>query len=243
MHIVLSCGCWFTPSHFSKTSLGFCMGGGNNTTSYSYPYWFINALFVSLVMFTILRTFLKEHNLYLFLVAALCWILCHLSCLWNALPFPLPWSIEQSFGAVVYIYIGYLAKDCIRSKWNNLLLFIPLTCLMLLLLNIAFDYELNMKAMKYNNLVLDILVPCGFTFMLYKLSVYILNVPYINSILSCIGKRSITIFFLHAFLLNRFNYIGLDSIYVIVPAIIIISLTIHYIFDHTGFLSKVFIGR
>lgn len=192
--------CIFHPESILKNLVRTLYAGYNNITIYSYPFWFINALFVSSIGFTYLLWITKKYKNHVFIltiIILLFFIIIHINNVYP-LPFPLPWGLDQMFGALVFIYIGYI------YNWKHLSK--PLQIILLLIaivfpfLNLAYDYNyiLNMQKMEYNNFIFDLIIPCSFAMLFYELSLIIKKVPIGNKILEELGKASMTIFFIHA---------------------------------------------
>lgn len=92
--------------------------------------------------------------------------------------------------------IGDWFKSYSYKKWHKWVLLFPL---LFTTANFLLDrhYELNMASLVYPNMLLDIIVPCSFAFQLYRLSLWLRNLTVLSIAMEYIGKRSITIMFLH----------------------------------------------
>lgn len=213
----------FHPEGILKNVIRTLYAGYNNITIYSYPFWFINTLFVSSIIFSyLLWKFEKQKHQKLVLtsIIILLYVIIHIHKIYP-LHFPLPWGIDQMLGAIAFIYIGYISQNKIPQVLYTIL---PVIAITFTVFTSFFDYnyKLNMQKMQYNNLLLDIIVPCSFAMLFYELSLIITKMPIGNKILEELGKASMTIFFTHAAI---FCFIGNEF-----PTIrIIVALTLGYL--------------
>lgn len=174
--------------------------GSLNTTIYSYPFWFINTLFVASILFNYLLwkfVRMKQQKLILASVIFSIFVIIHIKEIYP-LHFPLPWGIDEAMGAIIFIYIGFIAQNKIPKF---LYIILPMMAILFTVSTLTFDYnyELNMKQMKYEHFVLDLIVPCSFAMLFYELSFIIKKYISVLSRLLCeLGLASITIFFTHA---------------------------------------------
>jgi fucose 4-O-acetylase-like acetyltransferase len=236
----------FSPEPLYKNIVRTLYGGRLNTLAYSYPYWFINAFaLVNLGFGTILSKSLKlskeitiDYATILFLIS---YILIHTP-LFSIFPYPLPMSMDCAFGAYIYYYTGYKLKsvDIMNIKKFWIILILP--ALFIYLNNyLDWNYKINMKDITYNSLLLDMLVPCSFIYLLYIFSLLLKKVCYVSNTLVYIGSSSMTIFYTHAAILFLFKNevpIGLNILFTIM-----IGLIIHNLFGRNKYTSIVFLGR
>ncbi len=236
----------FSPEPLYKNIVRTLYGGRLNTLAYSYPYWFINAFaLVNLGFGTILSKSLKlskeitiDYATILFLIS---YILIHTP-LFSILPYPLPMSMDCAFGSYIYYYIGYKLKsvDIMNIKKFWIILIIPV---LFIYLNNCLDwnYRINMKDITYNSLLLDLLVPCSFIYLLYVFSLLLKKICYVSDALAYIGCSSMTIFYTHAAIL----YLFLNDVptWWNVLFAIIIGLFIHILLGKNKYTSLLFLGR
>lgn len=230
----------FRPENPLKNLIRVLYAGHNNITIYSFPFWFINALFVSSIMLSFAEYVTKRNKWCMGGGALALWIICHtllpLSC-------PLPWSIDQSVGAICFLWIGTLFRkmDYKFFYWH---LIFPLIAILFLFYNInnGMFYHLNMSAMQYDYFFLDIFVPCLFSFSLLLLSLALCRTKILAWALSHIGMASITIFFAHAALLYLQKNLGVN-IYVQVFLAVILGMLIHRFFKQFKYTRMLFLGK
>ena len=189
--------CLLQPEPLLKNIARTIYAGSFNTTIYSFPWWFVNALMVSLIGFSLLRKVNGGGQWTMLLF----YILIHIEPLWDARPIPLPWSIDNAFGAMVFIYIGYRMRGYSLRRRD---LWIALVPVAFVIANEYFGwhYHINMKGMTYTNILLDLIVPCSFTFLVYVVSLLLSKVKVIGPMLAHIGICCMTIFYVHAAVLH-----------------------------------------
>lgn len=111
--------CLYRPEDIAKNIVRTLYGGLNNVTIYSYPFWFVNTLLVTTIAFSTILYFLKNCNFHvkvgIFWIISILWGLIHIKAIFP-FSFPLPWGIDQAFGAIVFMSMGYLLKDCLLKK-------------------------------------------------------------------------------------------------------------------------------
>lgn len=213
----------FRPEGIFKNIIRTLYAGYNNITIYSYPFWFINVLFVSSILFNyLLWKFKKQKHqkVMLAFIIIFLYAIIHIHKVYP-LHFPLPWGIDQMLGAIVFIYIGYILQNKIPKTLYTILPVIAITFTIFILI-CDYNYELNMQKMQYDNFIFDLIVPCSFAMLFYELSLIITKMPIGNKILEKLGKASMTIFFTHAAI---FCFIGDEY-----PMIrIVVALTLGYL--------------
>lgn len=233
--------CIFHPESILKNIVRTVYAGYNNITIYSFPFWFINTLFVGSIAFNFMLWQYgryRKTNLVLALSMLFIFIVIHLDCIYP-LPFPLPWGIDEMLGALVFMYIGYVYKGREHIK----------SCYLLSIIAVVFsiyscvcdyDYTLNMENMEYNNLVLDLVVPCSFAMLFYGLSLAVRRIAVINKIFEEIGKASMTIFFTHA---SFFIFIGEEYPLTRISVALLLGYLIHRLLMLNTYLRLFFIGE
>lgn len=218
-----------------KYILKVLLGGTLNITPFSYPFWYINTLFVALVSFGLIKQ-LRE-TIQLLLIASLYIIIHLMSCL-DFHP-PVPWGIDNAMGALVFIYIGDQFKMYKPKKLHYFLVGLPVL--------FAFvnkwggvNYQINMASMVYDNLILDLLVPCMFTFALYILCIQLKKWKIVATVVSILGRSSMTIYFTHAAIIFWLRPYVEQSM--IVVLCIFIGMTLHYSFLRFRYTRMLFLG-
>ena len=215
--------------------------GSNNVTIYSFPYWYINALFIGILAMGVCTTWEKKYQ---YGVIVIIWIFLHTGVI-HLLPVPLPWGIDNALGAVVYLYIGYIANMYIHEikslkRLKLLFLFVP-ALFIFVNFDYSINYQINMKSMIYNYLFLDLVVPISFTYLLYNVSCILKHIPVFNAILICLGNASMTIYFTHAAILwiMRDTY----SDFIRISTGLIVGIILHRLFSYIRILQILFLGK
>lgn len=211
-------------------------GGRYNTTSYSFPYWFINALLIGIIYYGSIRN--KKYCPYILLFI---YLLIHTN-LFKFISIPLPWGIDEGLGAVIYIAIGDFLKriDLYKPRYYPIII-IPFIIIILNYLHIL-DYKLSMKYMIYNNIILDIIVPLSFTYLLFCISKILSSHPIIRKPFITLGISSMTIYFTHGYLISISRGFGLSSPLLLIP-IVLCGLLFHYCVKTNKYTSLLFLGR
>lgn len=226
-----------------KNLVRMLYAGYNNISLYSYPFWFINALFISNILFLCLLYWTKSSQdkkteALRLIICFLLYIIIHIPTIYP-FKFILPWSVDQSLGAIIFIYVGYCLKNTTLQRY---IIVFPIFTLLFVVLHAFYpeiDYNLNMCQMSYPDLVLDLLVPLSFTITLYYLSLGLKYIPYISKILCLIGASSFTIFFTHASVIALWPW---QKSFLLVLCCVVVGCLLHYIFNiyrvTKGYCSK-----
>ena len=178
-----------------KYILKVLLGGTLNITSFSYPFWYINALLVALIVYGFSKQFSRKIQI---LFVFLLYFIIHLMSFMKFHP-PVPWGIDTAMGALVFICLGDNFKSYRFKQWHYIFLLAPVV--FVIINKMGVKYEINMASMKYDHFLLDILVPCIFTYALYLICLQLKNWRSCSYILSIIGRSSLTIYFTHAALI------------------------------------------
>lgn len=153
--------------------------------------------------------------------------------------FPLPWAIDNSIGAIVFLYLGDLFKHYLFRSWHITLVLIPILFTWVNSV-FAWDYQINMKSMVYNHWLLDLLIPCSFSFVLYLGCLALKRIFFVNSLLAYVGQCSITIFFTHVVFLHYTDgYLPAVQVFIALTGGIIV----HAISNQNRFTRFLFIGK
>ena len=229
--------CLMHPEPLFKNILRTVYAGSYNITSYSYPYWFINTLFVAVMLYGGLKQIVRGWEVFAILVVV--WLVVHIEKIVQLRWIPLPWGIDNALGAIVFIYLGDLFKRYKFRLWHISFCILPIV-FWLYCQYTGFEYEINMKSMTYQHILLDFLVPCLFTYMFYLLSLILCRVRILSDVLTYVGKCSITIFFVHAFFLGIYKDLFMPLAVVVS---IVSSCLVHYTFNSNKYIKALFIGR
>lgn len=235
----------FSPEPLLKNVIRTLYGGRLNTLLYSYPFWFINAYAIVNLGFG----YLINKNLkigksvmidYATLVFVLSYILIHTPLL-TFLPYPLPVSIDCAFGAFVYYYLGYKLQQ-VNIHLNRKTIIILIIPVVFVGLNAFFGwgYEINMKDVEYNSLLLDFVIPLSFVYLFYIISTQLKKVTVLSKVLAYIGCSSMTIFFTHAATLYVFN--SHVAIWLNVLLTMFLGVVAHSLFSKYKYTKILFLG-
>jgi len=231
----------FRPEGILKNLVRTLYAGFNNITIYSYPFWFINALFVSsyILICILWKTGCnKKQNYVLMGIFSLIYIIIHLKVIYP-LPFPLPWGLDQMLGGIIFMYIGYVFKNVKNYKTSGIILSIFAILFPIIIHLVNYDYTINMQQMKYNNFLLDLLVPCSFGMLFFLISSGIKHVPFVNKLLCETGQASMTIFFTHT---SVFYFIGNEYPFTRIMTALVVGCILHRLFILNKYTRHLFIG-
>lgn len=231
----------FRPEGILKNIVRTLYGGFNNITIYSYPYWFINTLFISSICFSYLLWVIrnkKNGEFFLAILIACIYIIIHTDV--YPLSFPLPWGIDESLGAIIFMYTGFKFRSLKDKTYYiyTLLTFAILLGTFLIIDN--YPYCLNMEKMIYPNWILDWIIPCSFIVFLYEICKYLKRNHYIKVGLSELGDASITIFFVHTAI---FLFLKEFSISIQIVCAIIGGYMFHILVHKNKYTQLLFIGK
>lgn len=135
------------------------------------------------------------------------------------LRFPgIPWNLDVSLLALVYIAIGFYGKRIIRSLLycHNYVYDIGGIILILVLSIFCYFnnggsntwYYFDMKSVKYNELILAVIIPCMFGFVICRIVYWICIKNAIYSGFAFLGRMTIPVMYLHVPLNQWMNEIG-----------------------------------
>lgn len=175
------------------------------------------------------------------IILSFIWIIIHLFDVMKLILVPLPWSLDEALGAIVFLFIGDYAKNIEHKQFHFLILIIPF---IFITVNhtMELNYKFNMKSMMYNHYLLDLIVPVSFTYMLYRLSFLLSHVDFIKSVLVYLGKSSMTIYFTHGAILYLLGKYFSLNIWIIIAVTVIIGGILHNILYKFKLLRILFTG-
>ena len=150
------------------------------------PLWFLTALFFGKALFQLFMLNSTKWKLLLFsLVASVGAIYLHKVTM-------SPWSLLQGVGALIFIAIGWFAKNVSIPKFLYIVL---MGCWFFAL---AFS-SMSMYGCDYKCFPLDVLGACGGTIVIWGLSKYLAKIPILSSVLAWCGCYSLVILCFHSF--------------------------------------------
>lgn len=158
--------------------------------------WFLLALFLSLVIYNALMT-KKFCPLVVIVLVALGYI--------SSQTVYLPWSIQSSCVALVFVHFGYIAKEkaIFRGK-NNRWLFLAIVCWLSVMYIDRGEFYLASNHSK--NLLLDIIGGLAGSYVIIRLSQEMEKVPHLGDVLMVIGRCSLIILCVHIVELDIFPW-------------------------------------
>lgn len=218
-----------------KYALKVIGGGTLNITTFSYPYWYIDTLLVALIIYGTLKQ-IKITKIGLLIIVLIIYISIHLINFKN-LHFYIPFGLNTALGAIVYIYLGDVFKSYQPKTWHYFFLIISIA---LLFVCNKQEYSLNMAEMKYEHFILDILVPCSFSFSLYLIC-NVLDKFKLDILMQYLGKSSLTIYFTHAAVIYMLKPY-LHSVILLIFCLCFGAL-LHYILSQFKVTRLLFLGQ
>lgn len=185
-------------------------------------FWFVTTLFFTYLLFIWMTKYLSRVKQIILLV--IFYLVAHLESIFamhviNGAPaeaaqtIPMLWNLDVVLMAIVYFSLGYYAK----SIWMNIKLPWLFGALVVVFGAVAtdyvglIDYHLSMKFLRYDHLVLDLVIPMAFIFVILGL---FQRLPTILPLewLAKVEKHSIAIMYLHIFtdiVMNDYFHYGL----------------------------------
>lgn len=227
----------YRPENILKNIARVLYAGGYNVTIYSFPYWFINALMMGLLFYGTIR---KYKYKILFLLAI--YTIIHTP-IFHLLPIPLPWGVDEGFGALIFIALGdYIKKFNLSDKRLYCIILLPIVFILMEHGHIL-TYKLDMKSMWFNNYLLDIIIPVSFTYLFFLISKGIAKIPYIKNLFLQLGLCCMTIYYTHAAFLWSYRELGIRNHLILTILIALTGICLHYIFRSNKKLSYLFLGK
>ena len=209
-------------------------------------FWFITTLFFTYLLFMWMTKYLSRIKQITLLVVF--YLVAHLESIFTmhviggasdeaAQTIPMLWNIDVVLLTVVYFAIGYYAKSVlinITLPW--LLSAITVAVGAIVANDLGFiDYHLSLKFLRYDHLLLDLIIPISFIVMIIGFFQRITKIMPLHWLVK-LEKHSITIMYLHLFtdtIMNDFfqyEIIGFTVLGLVVP--IIISMALHKFIPH-----------
>lgn len=115
-----------------------------------------------------------------------------------------PWNIDVCLISIIYVYIGIRLKSIGENfikesgKQRNVLLVSYISMILIFLSKKDhFNYIMDMKYSEYKNIIMPLLIPILFGYIILQCSFVLYKVSYINKVLELIGKASMIIMYIH----------------------------------------------
>lgn len=198
---------------FSFIHLVSLVWGGR---SISGVYWYMTCLFITLVLFTFIRSKTTQTTaIILILVGGVVAVVeSHIVKQIEFLQSPgIPWNADVCLLALVYVAIGFYFRTMINvlfesndRKYDIVAGIIAMLLVVFCVVNSQYHwYSLDMKPVYYHELLSVLLIPCAFGIVLIRLCTWLAKIKQISflaDLLSFCGKVTIPIMFLHVPLNN-----------------------------------------
>ena len=241
-------------SNILKNLIRMILGGNLNITYFSYPFWFINTLILSVCIY---RFILEYCSLkWQVLIGIILWVMVHIYANMN-FRISIPWGVEYSFLAIPYLMIGKMLRK-IKIFEKNLSHYLGVGAGIIIFIIIIIEqytnlnYEYDMKSLLLNNYFLDLIIPILFFIFLCEVSKFFSKIKIVNWIFCYIGKASIVIYFLHAGILHlthlcfqkelNFQMGNMEPLFCVIISIFI-GTFIYYIFNCHKLTRICFLGK
>ena len=215
-------------------------------------FWFVTTLFFTYLVFLWLTKYFNRTKQ--IVILAIFYLIAHMESLVAmhvidgppdaaSQTIPMIWNLDVSLMAVVYFALGYYLKNHWMNITKPLLIVAFISCVTAVSLDWfhVIDYHLSMKFLRYDHLVLDLLIPLSFTVLIvgtFQLIAARMSLKWLQKI----EKHSLSIMYLHIFtdivLNDYFTYglVGFTAFGIIFP--IIASILIRKLLPH----GKLFLG-
>ena len=222
----------FTVSHFIRLVYGGRALGGT--------YWYMTCLVFALFLFTLIRSnFSDKSAKSLILVFGVVSVLeSHLTEYISFLESPgIPWNLDVSLMALVYIGIGFYCKDKIKiilgdegKKYNLIAAVIIVVLIIFCIFNYSSGealYYFDMKPIYYKELVSAVVIPCLFGFVICRITHCLEKVKVVENVFAFLGRMTIPIMFLHVPLNQWMENIGYGRlVYVLIGIAVPVIFTV-----------------
>lgn len=214
------------------------LGGANNALSYSYPFWYINALPICLFLVSlIIKKDSSKIKPFAFF-AIICYFAVHIVDHCHIFRYRLPFSLDAAIGCFPYMFCGYAMKYGKFRLYYMIVILVPLIMIFLQFQGVI-DYKIDMKQMLFSSWIFDILLPLCCFICLYGFSRLLSN-TILKYPLSSLGESSITIYFTHAAIIYLF--IDMLSPVIVFLLAIIIGYIIHTVSKRNRLTSILLLG-
>lgn len=178
------------------------LGGRWNITVYSFPFWFINVLVLSLVIIEWSLTRLPFVTFYT--ATVLFWMMAHYFS--SSLHYiSLPWGIEFLPVSIFYMATGMVIRkfNLYGSKAANKTKVVSL-CIMafmtILFVEVGSVYVYDLNSYDLGDGINDILIPLVSFYSLGGIALLVVKCSWLSDSIEYIGQASSTLFFTHGFL-------------------------------------------
>lgn len=240
--------------HILATGFYTLYGGFKNTTEYTGPYYFINALFIAIMLFYLgewivrkNKVLSKHKQISIFGYCLILYLISHIADM--LLPSQtyqmIPWAIDDALCVTIFLCIGkYMYNALIRIRGGQKLALLVL-CIAIVVLDqsgiVHFDFDL-----KYHRwtIGLDILIPSVMSAGIFIMSDIISKIKPLSYILAFLGQACMIIFYLHQFFLHTLReQLGMTNTWLIITLAIVLSSTVYLVLINPKFISEILLGK
>ncbi|MEK3976709.1 acyltransferase family protein [Psychrobacillus sp. FSL K6-1267] len=213
-------------------------------------FWFVTTLFFTYLLFMWMTKYLSKTKQ--ISLIAICYLAAHLQSIFarevisesaveSAQSIPMVWNLDVVLMAVVYFSLGYYGKSLwmnVTKPWLFSASFVAFS-MILADQNGLINYKLSMKFLRYDHMLLDLIVPISFIIVivgLFQRVTKIISLDWLRKI----ENHSIAIMYLHIFtdmILNDYvdyGVVGYTILCTLIP--IIISVIIQNVIPYGKFL-------
>lgn len=216
--------------------------GGMEVHGYLMILWFPTCLFFTQQLANVLLCKFEKQTPTIILIGLTIFTLGYI----NQFFFPefhLPLGLNVVAGALPLFLLGYYIKKntpSIGLYWGGVV-FCLVTCILIFAYNYPLAY--HMRAANYGIPILSTFATLGGFFLVMLLSKQIARSNYLYVFLQPVCKASMTIMYLHAFILVLVRTYQINYIYMLLVLGIIIPTLIHLVLGKVDLLSKLFLGE
>ncbi|WP_346939706.1 acyltransferase family protein [uncultured Clostridium sp.] len=167
-------------------------------------FWFVTCLLITQIIFGALNTITKSKKL-TFVTIFILYLLAHIEsyyiCVKNH-SLNVPLNFDVALFSLLFFGLGYYSKNLLiktfsldKIKILLITIFTNTLCIFLIYLDYSkkFSYVLDLKYVRYNHVILDIIIPMLFITAIILDSYFIRQIK----ILQSIGQNSISIMYIH----------------------------------------------
>ena len=228
-------------------------GGSLNSLIFTYPFWFINALFIGTLVFGFFYWLIEVRRWFIYVSYAIIIAYLFLRYLFSFLQgFELPWSIEIVPYLCIYFVEGIYSNKIISYFKTENKIFLPVVEIICGVIGISliifyqfglFDYVLNVKDNAYSCFWGDIFIPIIFFFFIRLIAFLLSKIPLLEYLFVLMGRNSMTIMFTHAALFCIPSILGLNTPIVKAIFAIVVGVLIGETIGKNKYLTLLFTGK
>lgn len=226
----------FLDRDFSSSHLVHLAYGGRAIAG---VYWYMTCMVFAILLYTFIRSKFSDRTVKCMLLvgAGIAVIESHLIEYIDLLKYPgIPWNLDVSMMAMVYIGIGFYCKNQTKiilesedRKYDLVAVIVTVALIVFCYFNYRTGearYYFDMKSVYYKELVLAVVIPCLFGFVICRITYWLDKVKAMENVFAFLGRLIIPIMFLHVPLNQWREDIGYGFfVYVIIGIVVPIIFT------------------